>query len=177
MVFDDNDGITASGEFTEHVPENLNILQVESRGRFVEQVDHFLGRFTGKFRRQFEALGFAAAEGRYRLAKFYVREAHIAQAFQFREDFRLVLEEFAGFGHTHVEHIGDILALKGDGEGFLILALAAADVADFPHVRKEVHFHRDGTAAFAGLAAAASQVVTKAAIIEAFQLGLRQFGE
>ena len=40
-----------------------------------------------------------------------------------------------------------------------------------------MHFHRNSAAAFAGLAAAAGQVVTEAAIIKALQLGLRQFGE
>ncbi len=177
MVFDDNDGIATGRQLAEHIPENLDILEVEARCRFIEQVDHFLSGFACKFRSKLEALGFTAAEGRHGLAEFHIREAHIAQTFELRQNFRLVLEEFAGFGNAHVEHVGDILALEGDGEGFLIVAFATADIADFPHIGKEVHFYRDGAATFAGLAAAASQVVTEAPVVESFQLGLRQFGE
>ena len=119
-MFDDNDGIAAGRKLAQHVPENLDILEVEPCSRFIEQVDHLLGGLAGKFRRQLEALRFATAERGDGLTEFHVREAHIAQAFELREDFRLVLEEFTGFGDAHVEHVGDVLALEGDGERFLV---------------------------------------------------------
>ena len=46
VVFDNDDRIAAGRKFAEHVPEDLDILEVEAGSRFIEQVDHFLGRLA-----------------------------------------------------------------------------------------------------------------------------------
>ncbi len=177
MVLDDNQGIATGRQATQQVPENLDILQVKTRSGFVQKIDHLPCRFPGKFRRKLQPLGFAARKGGDRLAQPQVTEAHVPQAFQLGQNFRLVLEELAGFVDTQVQNVGDVLALESNRKGFLVVTLATADFAGFPDVRKEMHFHRDGAAAFAGLAAATGQVVTETAVVEALHLGLWQFGE
>src|SRR3712207_8653321 len=42
---------------------------------------------------------------------------------------RLAFEEVHGFGHGHVQHVGDVLAAVGDFQRFRVVALAAAHFA------------------------------------------------
>ena len=120
MVFDDNDRIATGRKPTQEVPKNLDILQMEACCRFVEQVDHFRRRTAAKFRGKLQALGFTTRKRRHRLTEFHIREAHIAEAFELRQNLRLVLEELAGFDNAHVKHIGNVLALERDGKNVTV---------------------------------------------------------
>ena len=67
-------------------------------------------------------------------------------------------EEFQGFVHGHVQHVGDGLAVEADLVGLGVETSAAAGVAEDAHVGQEVHLDGAHALAFAGGAAAAGGV-------------------
>src|SRR5216683_2891804 len=87
------------------------------------------------------------------------------------------LEEFGGFLHRHVEHVGDRLAFEEHFQRLAVVAFALADIAGDVDVRQEVHLDLEDAVALAGLAAAALDVEGKSPGLVAARLGLGQAGE
>ena len=142
----------------QHRQQPPHVVEVETRGRLVEQVDRVPRRSLGQLGGQLDPLGLAARQRRGRLPQPHVPEPDIHQRLHVPSDRRLVGEEVHGFGHRHVEHVGDVLALELDVEGVTVVASALAHLARHVHVRQEVHLDLDRAVAGAGLAPSALHV-------------------
>src|SRR5688500_18359473 len=114
---------------------------MEAGGGFVENVEGATGRFAGKFASQFDALGFAAAQGGGALTQADVAEADFGQRETDVVDLGNSPEEIHGFIDGHVQHVGNVHAFIGDLERFAIVAAAVASFTRYVNRRQEMHFN------------------------------------
>ena len=66
----------------EHGQELLDVVDVQARGRLVEDVDRLAGVDAAEFRGQLHPLGLAAGERRRRLAQRQVAQARLRAGFR-----------------------------------------------------------------------------------------------
>ena len=177
VVLDHQHGIAGGHETLQNIEEQLDIGEVQAGGGLVQQVEGPAGALLDQLAGELDALGLAAGEGRRRLAELHVIQPHVVQRLQLPRDQRDVLEVRQRLLDVHLEHLGDRLALVADLEGLVVEAMSLADRASDPEVSQKVHFELCGAVAFAGLAAAAADVETEAAGLEAAGLGLRKLRE
>ena len=141
--------------------------------RFVEKVQNALAaRPTGKFRSKLHPLRFSARKRRRRLPKAQVSKSHVQKDLKFFYNLRNVLKKFTGFINAHIQNVCNVLAFEFHRQGFLIVTLALTDITGFPHIRKEVHFDRNHTTAFAGFATSTAirRIVAETVRAKAFHL-------
>ena len=63
VVLDDDDRVAAVHEFVEHLQQQADVLEMESRRGFVEDVERAARVAFRKLRREFDALALAARQG------------------------------------------------------------------------------------------------------------------
>ena len=140
------------------VSSSLDVVEVQSRGRLVEDVERASGVALGQFQRQLHPLRLAARERRRRLAQRDVAEAHVEQRGQLARDRRHRLEERVRLLDGHRQHFVDVPALVADLQRLAVVALAVADVAGDVDVGQKMHLDLDQAVALAGFAAPALDV-------------------
>ena len=79
VVFDDENGVAAVNEAVEDFDENADVVKVQSRGGFVEEVKRFARGGSRQFGCEFDALCFAAREGCGRLTEAEITQAHVGE--------------------------------------------------------------------------------------------------
>ena len=135
------------------------------------------GRLLGQLLRQLDPLRLAARQRRRRLSELDVAEADLAQRLQLLPDLGDVLQELAGLGDGHVEHVGDAGLAVVHLQRLAVVAPAAAGLALDVDVGQEVHLDAQDAVALAGLAAPALDVERVAPRLVAARLRLGQVGE
>src|SRR5690606_12481295 len=126
---------------------------------------------------ELDALRFAAAELRRRLADANVAEADVFQRLQLRQNRRNAAEAHARLADRHVEHVGNRLALVFDLQRLAVVARAVADFTRDVDVRQELHLDLKLALTLAVLAAATFDVEAEATGGVATDLAFRQVGE
>ena len=106
----------------------------------------------GELGGELHTLSLAAGELGRGLTETDVIEADGLQRVQAARDLRDVLEEGAGVGYRHLEHIRDRLALEADLQRLAVVALAVTLLARHVDVGQEVHLDLDLAVAAADLA-------------------------
>ena len=160
MVFDDDDRVAFVGEAVEDVDEAFHVLEVESDGGLLDEVEvagFELGVVEGGLHAtafdelgdELDALSFTAGERGGGLAELEVAEAGIGHEFQGVGDARLGLEEGGGFGYGHGQHLADIFFPEGDLQGSWVVAHAVAFLTVDPGGGEEIHFEFHPAVAFA----------------------------
>ncbi len=162
VVFDNQHGIAGFDESVQDIQQHLDIGKVETRGRFVQEVQRLAGTAFDQFACQLDPLRFAAGECGGGLTQFEVVEPHIVQRLQLVADQRNVFEMVKCFLDIHLQHIGDRLAFVLHLQRFAIKPMSAADGAGDPHGGQEVHFQFVRAVSLAGLAAAPLDVKAEA---------------
>ena len=145
---------------------------MQSRRRFVEQINRASGARPREFSGEFHALGFAAGHRRCRLPECHVPEADIGERLQNYADFRDVFEQFQRLHDPHRQHVGNRFIVKLHRQRFGVIAAAMARVALDPDIGQEVHFDLLLAHPFAGIAAAALLVEAKSPRVVAAHFGL-----
>src|SRR5947209_2661257 len=163
VVLDDDDGVAEVGEAVEDFEEFAHVVEVEAGGGLVEEVEGASGLALGELPGQLHALGFTAGERGGGLAEVDVAEADVDEGLEADGDVGDVLEDWERFFDGEVEDVGDVVAVEVDGEGFLIVTAAVADLTKDVHVREEVHLDAALAFALAGFAASALDVKGEAA--------------
>lgn len=143
IVLDDDYGVAAIPQLVQHLEQLLDVVEVQPRGRLVQDIEGLTGIPLGELPRQLDPLRLAPRQGSGRLAEPDVGEAHIHQGLQLARHRRDGVEECAGIFHRHVEDLVDVLALVLHLQGLAVVALALADVARHIDIRQEVHLHLD----------------------------------
>ena len=82
-MFDDDYRIAERDEALEHVQEFVDVSEVESGGRFVEDVNGSAGRAFGEFARELNALRFAARKRSRGLSELDITQADIQERLEF----------------------------------------------------------------------------------------------
>src|SRR5262245_13918512 len=135
-----------------------HVVEVQPRGRLVEDVQGTAGGALGKLLGELDALSFAARESSRLLADMDVVEADAVQELEYAAHPRHRLEEIERLLDRHVEHVGDRLALEQHLERLAVVALALADVAGDVDIGQKVHLDLDHAVALAGFATPALDV-------------------
>jgi hypothetical protein len=170
-VLDQHDRVAQIDQPVQHVQQLGQIVEVQARGGFVQQVQRAARVGAGEFRRQFHALRLAAGERRGGLAECQVVQSHVAQRLQMRRILGMFSNSVQRLAARHVQHVADRVAVVGHRQRLGVVALALAGLALDPHVRQEVHLDALLAVAFAVFAAPAGHVETEAARRVAAHLG------
>ena len=152
-------------------------MEVQARGRLVQDVERAAGGAARQFLAELHALGLAARQGGGLLADGDVAQPHALEGFELLGDGGYRLEQFGAGLHRHVQHVADRPVAEFHVQRFAVVALALADIALDVNVRQEMHLDLDDAVALAGFAAPALDVEAEAAGGIAARLGLGQFGK
>ncbi len=177
VVLDDDDRVALVDQAGEDLQQLADVLEVQTGGRLVEDVDRAAGGALLELARELHALRLTAGQSGRGLAEPDVAETDVVQRLQVAIDRRDRLEEVHRLFDRHVQDLGDGLALVVDLQGLPVVPGAVADLARDVHVREEVHLDLDGAVARAVLAAAALDVEGEAAGLVAADLRLGGLGE
>ena len=150
--------LPVSDQTLQNLEEGGGVFEGEAGGRFVENVDCAARGPAGEFGGELDALGLAAAEGGCRLANLDVAQAHVPHGVQLAANAGEVFKDPAGLFDSHVQYLGDGVALELDLQGLAAVTAALADLAGDCNVGEELHFDLVITLALAGLAPAALDV-------------------
>ena len=158
IVLDDDHGVAPVRQCLEYADQLADIVEMEARGRLVEDVERPPGVTFRELARKLDALRLTAGQGRCRLPESEVGEPHVGQGLELAAYRRDGLEEGQGLLHGHLQDLVDGPALVADLECLAVVAHALADIARHIHVGQEVHLDFDETIALAGLAASATDI-------------------
>ena len=150
---------------------------MESRGRFVQQVESPPRRTTRKLARQFDSLRLAAGKRSGALAKRNIAKPHVGESRQLSRQRRHLAKELSGLRNGHRQHIADVFSAVGNLERLSVEALAAALLAGDINIGQEAHFQPARAIPPAYLAASALDIERKASGIVAAHFGRGGLGE
>ena len=83
IVFDHNDSIAGVDQFMQHFQQLADIIKMQSRGGFVENIQSLTRRALGEFLGQFHTLGLTTRQGRRLLSDFDIGQTHAVERFHF----------------------------------------------------------------------------------------------
>ena len=156
----------------EYLQKEADVLKVEARSGFVEDVDGFARGPLAELGGQFYPLALTAREGGAGLPELDVTHTHRLDSLELSVDFRVVLEELGGHIHRHLQHIVDVFPLVAHSQRLAVVSLPAALAAYHVHVGEEVHLYHLYASALAVLAASTLHVERETPGLVAPNLGL-----
>src|SRR5215470_15148718 len=174
VVLDDDHGVAQVYESLQHVEQLAHVLEMQTRGRLVQDVDGAARGAARKLFGQLDALRLAAGERRRRLAEFDVAQADLVKRLQLLFDLWVIFEQRQGFFDRRVQQLRDVLALVAHVERLAVVSAAPAHFAGDVDVGQEVHLDALQPVALAGFAAAPFDVEREAAGLVA---ALAAFGQ
>ena len=177
IVLDDDHGVVLIDQAIEHPEQFADVVEVQTGGGFVQDVEGPAGAALGQFAAELDPLGLAAGKGRGRLTEPDVAQPHVPQGGHFVFYGRNVLEKLHGLADGHVQNIGNGSASIGHLEGVPVVPAAAADVAGDIDIGQEMHFDLDDAVAFTGFAPASFDIEGEPARLVAAGPGLGEPGE
>jgi len=134
VVLDHDDGVTAGPEAEEDLEQSVDVGEVETGRRLVEEEEGLAGRGSGELERDLDPLGLPARKGRRALAELHVAETDVLQELEAMLDPSVIPEEVERLVDRHVEDVRDRLAFELHLEGLGVEPLAAALLARDVHV-------------------------------------------
>src|SRR5207247_10491579 len=105
------------------------IIEMQSRGGVVEDVERAAGLALGELAGKLDALGFAAGKSSSGLPERDVAEADFDERRKFLLNLRNIFEKLQRVGRRQIQNIADGMTLVAHGKRFRIIAAAAADFA------------------------------------------------
>ena len=158
VVFDHDDGVAFVAQPVEHIEQLCDIMEVQTRGGLIEDVERSAGGALCELARELYPLCFAAGESCRVLSEAHVRKANVSESLQPAGDRRHVLEETQRVLDRHLEDLMDALAAVADLECLAVITLAPAHIAGHVDVRQEVHLYLDDAITLTRLTTAALDV-------------------
>ena len=176
-MLDQHDRIAQIDQPVQHVQQLGQVIEMQARGGFVQQVQRAARVGAGEFRCQFYALRLATGQRRSGLAECQVVQSYVAQGLQDAADLGQVLEQVERLAARQFQYVADRVAVVGHRQGLGVVPLALARLALDPNIRQEMHLDAFLAVAFAVFAAPPRDVETEAARRVAAQFGFRQLSE
>ena len=157
IMFNHNQCVAALDQGVEGREEAVDVVEVKSRGGFVEDEECGDGALLREVVGQFHTLVFTAREGGGRLPEFDITESYIAERTEALDNLLLAVgfEEVEGLVDGHFEEVVNVLSLKTHVEDFVFEAVAVAGFAFENEVGHELHLHLHRAFALALFATAA----------------------
>ena len=152
IVFNDHGGVAALDEFAQDLCQLGNIVEMETGGGLIQDIDGLSGTLSGKFRRQLDALGLAAGELRGGLAELDIAQSHIIERLDLAADGGNIFKKFQRLLDSHFQDIRDVFALVADLQGLTVVAFAVADFTGDIDIGQKMHLDLDDAVAGAGFA-------------------------
>ncbi len=118
VVLDDEHGVAEIDEALQDVEELSDVIEVQTGGGLVEDVERAAGLALGKLASQLDALGFAAGKSCGGLTEGHVAETDLHERSKLLLNLRNVFEKFQRVRRREIEDIADGVALVADGERF-----------------------------------------------------------
>src|SRR5947209_8217264 len=177
VVLDDEERAARFDQSAEGGEQLVDVVEVEARGRLVEDVERACAGALREIGGELDALRFAARKRCGRLAEAEVAEAHVVEDAQAVTDLRGVAEKRHRLAHSHVENIVDVLAAVANVQDLRLEARALALLADQFNVCEELHPDRDRAVALAYVAATAGHVEGEVRGVESLRLRVARLRE
>ena len=153
IVLDDDHGIAFVYQSLQHEQQFAHVLEVQARGRFVEDIHCLAGGPALQLGGELDALRLSAGQRGRGLPEANIPQSDLHERVEVAGDRRVSLEERGGLLDRHIKHVGDGLAVVFDLQGFAVVPLAVAFLAFDVHVGQEVHLDLERAVAVARLAA------------------------
>ena len=161
VVLNDQDGGSGPHQAAKGPQQLVDIIEMQTGGGFVEQVERILAHLAGQVKGQLDPLGFPARERGGGLAQPEVAQPHILQHSQLPGQPGDGGEEAQCLPHGHLQHFVDILAFVAHLQQARFEASPLAFLAHQLHVRQKLHLHGNGSISPAMIAAASRQIEGK----------------
>src|SRR5256886_3535223 len=129
-MFDNQQRSTAFQQFAECAEQLGNVIEMQSRRRFVENVEDALIVGAAQVRRQLQALRFSARKRCRRLSETQVAEANLIQNSEFGNDLWNIDEKSQGFADRELQYLVDILPVIPHFQNAALEARAPALLTD-----------------------------------------------
>ena len=157
-MFNHDHRIASVHQLIQHTQQYVYIFEVQTGGRFVEDIQCFPGIFFGQFSRQFHPLGFTSGNGCGRLSQCQITQAHILQCFQLMNDRRNMFKKLHRLVNGHIQHIINRLSFIAYFQCFAVISFSLTVFAKHIHVRQEVHFYSLHAGPLTGFTASAFDI-------------------
>ena len=176
IVLDDDHGVAVADELVERFHQRVDVVEVQTRRRLVENEQRVALPFSAQIVGQFHALVLTARQRGRRLSQLDVAQSHVLQGLEASHDLVLIIgialvKELDCLVHRHVQHVADGAVAEGHVQRVAREAFAVASLAGERDVGHELHLDGDGAFAFAFLAAPAGRVEREEAGVVAHLLG------
>src|SRR5918996_1510344 len=158
VVLDHHHGVPRVHQALQDRQQLADVVEVEARGRLVEDVEGPAGGPPRQLRGQLHPLRLATRQRRRGLAHLDVPEPHVREGLEVAGDHRDVPEELQGLVHAHGQDVGDAAVLDPHRQRLPVVPLALAHLAGHVDVWEEVHLDLDLAVARTRLAASAPDV-------------------
>src|SRR5262245_50108050 len=158
MMLDHEHAGPAVHESVEDAEQPLHVVQMQARGRLVEDVEHVAAGSGGQLGGDLQALRLPSRQGGGRLAQAEIAETDVLEHAQSSGEGRLVGEEVQRLVDGHLEDLAHVPSAVLDREHLGTVAPALAVLAGDVHILEEVHLQLLESVALAALAAAPRHV-------------------
>ena len=176
-MFNHHQRVTAVAQLEEHLQQFGDVLEVQPRGRLIEEIQNTAGLTSGQFGRKFQSLSLASGERRGRLPQPEITQTHFGQGQARCMELGHSPKETHRLIDGELKDIGDVQALVSDLQRLAVVALPAAGLAGDIDRRKKVHLNFEKTISLALLAAPAFDIEAKATGVVAANPGRGDRGE
>ena len=177
VVLHDDHGIALVHQTVEHAEQDTDVLEVQTRGGLVQNVQGAARIALGKFGGQFHSLALASRQGGTGLAEFDITKTNVLKHLYLLQDGRLVLEELHRLVYGHVQNVCYTLATEAHLQSLTVVALATALLARHHNIGQEVHLYALVSIARTSLAPSTLHIEREAAGLVATNLCLGKVHE
>src|SRR5262245_50410605 len=105
MMFDNDYCVAKVCQSSQHIEEFLNVLKMQPRRRFVQNVDGSSRSAPAEFLREFDTLRLAAGQSRGLLSKSDITQSDVDQRLQFRLNLRNAAQNVQSIRNRRVQQI------------------------------------------------------------------------
>src|ERR1051325_2224711 len=138
-----------------------HIFEMQTRGRFVKEVESAPGLSFGKPFGKLHALCFTARKRSCGLPKLNVSSTDVSQCLQLLPYLRNIFQDWKSVRDGSLQQIGNRFAFESHRQRFMVITMSAANLAQDINVRHKIHFNAALAFALAMLAAPAGDVKRK----------------
>ena len=174
IVFNHHHRVALIHQLLQDGQQFAHVLEMQSRGGFIQNIQRAAGGAFGEFLGQLDALGFPARQGVGGLSQLDIIQPNILQQFDFIPHGGDGVKERQGFLNTHLQNIGNGFVAVCHIQRFAVVPFAFTRFAFHIHIGQKVHFNFNQPVPLTGLAPSPLDVKGKAARGIAAGFGLWQ---
>src|SRR5262249_48562860 len=141
IVLDDEQRVSRFEELPERGEQLRDVIEMQARGRLVENVEKPFTAVRRQVRRDLDPLSLTTRQRRSRLSQAEVAEADLVEHLQTPQHLWRAAEEGERLSNGEIEHLMDRTSAVAHLEHLRLEPLAVALVAGHEDVREKLHLH------------------------------------